>query len=346
MLISATFVACASRTPTARERALERVPAESQFIAVADGPTLATPGFRKVIDATRSGLPNELGCVVDAALTSEAVAFGTDPKVGTTIVIASRAFVGNCPAISNIGPDLYVATIGGGAVADRKKSVMEDSQWARARDYLLHDPIAIAGELPGRRMVAVAQPEPLDGWLAIDAANPTEVDAQINELVARWRNGPNATLASKVRNTRKGAQVLVRIDKLDISDLIALTSDLLRGADNVTDVKAPALTCPPIDANVKSCKDGRQLVVASVRDTLLAMTNVDMVPVVAGGDIVGLRLVGDGKLLLRAGDILLGIDNHRVATKEQLSVLAANPEKHADVAIRRDGVDLVFSLSE
>jgi hypothetical protein len=298
-----------------------------------------------VIDAIRPRFPADLGCVIDAAMTSQAVAIASDPRIGTTIAIVSRAFVGNCPALSNIGPELYVATIGGGALSDRKESVLEDPQWARAREYLLHDPIAIAAELPGRRIVAVAQPDPLDGWMAIDAANPTAVEAQINELVAHWRATSNAQLATKLRNTRKGAQVLVRIDPLDVDDLVALATDLLRSQDAVAETNLPALVCPPLDENIKSCKDG-QLAVGSVQWALLAMTNVDMVPVVAGGDIAGLRLVGDAHLLLHAGDIILGVNNRRLTTKQQLSAFMTDPGKTADVAIRRDGLDLVIRLSE
>ncbi|HSD86615.1 MAG TPA: hypothetical protein VLB44_03845 [Kofleriaceae bacterium] len=299
-----------------------------------------------MIDAVRSRFPAELGCVIDAAMTSQSVAIGSDPRIGTTIVIVSRAFVANCPAMSNVGPDLYVATIGGGLLSDGKKSVLKDPQWARAREYLLHDPIAIAAELPGRRIVAVAQPEPLDGWMAIDAANPTEVEAEINELVARWRRTSNAQLANKLRNTRKGAQVLVRIEKLDVDDLVALTTDLLRSSDAAAETKRPALVCPPLDDNIKACKDGSQLTVGSVQSTLLAMTDIDMAPVVAGGDIVGLRLVADAPRLLRAGDIILGVNNRRLTTKEQLSAVLTDPGKKADVAIRRDGLDLVIRLSE
>ena len=99
----------------------------------------------------RARIPAELGCVVDIGLTSEAVAVAIDPQVGTTIVVVTRAFVGKCPLLSKVGPDEYVATLGGGTVvSDRKAAVLDDPQWARARDYLLHDPIAFAAELPGR----------------------------------------------------------------------------------------------------------------------------------------------------------------------------------------------------
>src|SRR5690348_11619852 len=85
VMIWMTLAACSSRTPTARERALQELPANSQVIASADGPTLATPTFRRVVDATRATVPSDLGCVIDTALTSEAVALAYDGRVGTTI---------------------------------------------------------------------------------------------------------------------------------------------------------------------------------------------------------------------------------------------------------------------
>src|SRR5258706_1849105 len=125
VMVCGTLAACAPRAPTARERALEQLPASAQVIAAADGPMLASPTFRKIIDATRSKLPGDLGCVVDAALTGEAVAVAVDPRVGTTIVVITRAFAGNCDALSKLGGDRYVATIGGGTlVTDRKQSVL------------------------------------------------------------------------------------------------------------------------------------------------------------------------------------------------------------------------------
>src|SRR6185369_10255421 len=100
VVISAALAACASTTPTERERALAKLPSQAQMVAAADGTALAA--FRPVIDAARLFLPRNLDCVVDTALTSEVVAVSVAPGTGATIVILSRAHVARCPALSRI----------------------------------------------------------------------------------------------------------------------------------------------------------------------------------------------------------------------------------------------------
>src|SRR5262245_33469027 len=85
--ISMALAACSGSTPTARERALRQLPSEAQLVAAADGPALATSTFRRVVDVARVHVPAKLGCVIDAALTGEAVAVAVTPSVGTTIVV-------------------------------------------------------------------------------------------------------------------------------------------------------------------------------------------------------------------------------------------------------------------
>jgi hypothetical protein len=110
------LAACSHTTPTERERALERIPAQAQVIAAADGTALASPAFRQVIDVARPHMPTTLACVADAATTGEAIAAGIDPGAGMTIVLVTRAVVAHCPALSRIGKYLYVATIGAGTI--------------------------------------------------------------------------------------------------------------------------------------------------------------------------------------------------------------------------------------
>jgi hypothetical protein len=339
--------ACGSRTPTARERALQELPANAQVIASADGPLLGTPGFRRVIDASRAKIPSDLGCVVDAALTSEAVALAFDSRVGTTIVVVTHAFVGNCSALSNLGGDRYVATIGGGSlVSDRKQSVLGDTQWEWARDYLLTNPIAIAAELPAKRVLAVAQPEPLDGWVAIDAIEPTAIDKELGELGARWRSEGKTQLGTKLKTSRSGAQVIVRLDKPDVDDLITLVDDLVRNASPPRPAAAPAFACPPPSDIVKSCTGGTALVVSSTKQALAAMTRGDLEPAIAGGDVIGVRILHDTQLLVRAGDIVLGLDTRRVGSRAQLDAMIAGAGPNVALAIRRDGVDATVTVSE
>jgi hypothetical protein len=346
-MISAALAACASRTPTARERALQELPADARVIATADGPMLASTSFRRVIEANRAKVPADLGCVIDTALTSEAVAVAIDPRIGTTIVIVTRAFVGNCPALSKLASDRYVATIGGGSlVTDRAKSVLVDPQWQWARDYLVSNPVAIAAELPGQRVLAVAQPDPIDGWVAIDALEPTAVDKQLNELAARWRTEGRTQLGTKLRTSRAGAQVVARLEKPDADDMIALVNELARAADGPPPPAPLPFTCPPPSASIETCTPDHVLVTPSVKDALRQMTDTELEPVVDRGSIAGMRLLHDPPAVLRAGDVILGIDSRRVGSRAQLEQLVASAGKQAALAIRRDGVDVMVRLSE
>lgn len=341
------LAACSSRAPTARERALQELPAEAQVIASADGPTLATPDFRRVIDATRTKAPSDLGCVIDAALASEAIAVAFDARVGTTIIVVTRAFVGNCAALSKIGGDRYVATVGGGSlVTDRKKSVLASPQWEWAREYLVSNPVAIAAELPAKRVLAVAQPDPLDGWVAIDALEPTTIDKELGELGARWRSEGKTQLGTKLKTSRAGAQVVARLDKPDVDDLIALVNDLSSSAPPPRAQAASAFACPPVSDLVKSCSQGTSFVVSSTKQALASMTRTDLTVAIANGDIAGLRVERDAPLILRAGDTILGVDSRRVGSPEQLASLVESAGPKVGLAIRRDGVDTTLILSE
>ncbi|HUS31581.1 MAG TPA: hypothetical protein VMZ53_23910 [Kofleriaceae bacterium] len=308
---------------------------------------MATPSFRKVIEATRSNAPGDLGCVIDTALTSEAIAVAFDARVGTTIVVVTRAFVGNCPALSKLGSDRYVATVGGGSlVTDRKQSVLGSSQWEWAHDYLLTNPLAIAAELPAKRVLAVAQPDPLDGWVAIEALEPTTIEKSLNELAARWRSEGKMQLGTKLKTSRAGAQVVARLDKPDVDDMIALITDLTRNADAPPAQAPPAFACPPPSDLVKSCTQGTAFVVTSTKRALESMTKTELALLIDNGDVAGLRASRDAALVLRAGDVVLGIDSHKVGSPEQLQLLIAKAGPTAALAIRRDGVDTTVTLSE
>lgn len=333
----AAVLACTSRTATPRERALAQIPANALVVAAADGAALSKPAFRRIIDATRARVPSELGCVVDVALTSEAVAVAVDPNVGTTIVVVTRAFVGKCPLLSKVGTDQYVATLGGGSiVTTRKQSVLDDPQWGRARDYLLHDPVAIAAELPGQHILGVAQPDPLDGWFTIDA--PKSVDAIEKSL--------QSLRVEKLAVKRKGTQLIVRLDRPTADDIIMLVTELARRADSSRSGAAPMLTCVTNVALFTSCKNGTQYTTKSVPDALRAVTDGELVQVIGSGDVAGLRVVRDTPLILRAGDIIFGLGARRVTSKEQLADLIRSTGTQATLAFRRDGIDYVVELAE
>jgi hypothetical protein len=346
VVISAVLAACASTTPTERERAVGKLPAAAQVVAAADGTALAP--LRPVIDAARPFIPANLGCVVDAALTSEAVAVAVEPRAGTTIVIVTRAHVARCPALSRIASDTFVATIGAGALADTTAaSPLRDSRWSRARRYLLDDPIAIAIDREGQRLIAVAQPKPLAGWLSIDAVDTKPIEQAMRSWLDRQRTTALGSFAGNVTVEARGSQLLVRTTKPSVEELALLTVDVLRTLD-APSPKVPstpfALACPTGDTIVRC--NGTTAIVRSLATTLSIVSTADSAPVVAGGDVIGIRLLEDADVLLRRGDIILGLDGHRITSPEQLFALARYLSERATLAVRRDGVDVVIDLRE
>lgn len=344
------LTACSSRTPSERERALERIPATAQLILSADGAALGTTAFRRVVDSLTPHVPPSLACVAEAAVTSEALAVGVQLDVGTTIVLVTRATVDRCPALSRLADHVWTATIGGGApVSDRAKSVLAAPMWERARPYLLHEPVAVAAELPALRLVGVAQPEPVDAWLAVDAVDSVGVERAIKSMIDRWRTPPTIELAGKLTLERKGTQVAVQADGLAIEDLLSILTDTLRVVEQPAPAPTPgtAFACPVQPGNgIVSCHDGTQYKVSSVGAMMRELATVASVPVVAGGDIVGIRLTAAPPRLLQQGDVILGVNSHRITEATQLTALAGHLEGKVSIAVRRAGVEAVLELSE
>jgi hypothetical protein len=347
--IVASLAACSSRTVGERERALERIPAQAQLIFAADGTALATPEFRRVVDSLTSHVPPSLACVAEAAITSEAIAVGVALESGAVIVLVTRAVVDRCPALSRIGEHTYVATIGAGVLAsDRAKSIMSDAVWERARPYLVREPIAIAAELPQLRLLAVAQPEPLDAWLAIDAADAVAVERSVQAALGRWRVPATMELAEKLKLTRTGARVSVAASGLTSEDLVTIAGEVVRELEAPEPVQGvdAVFACPPPGNGIVSCHDGVIYKVSSVQSVVRQLAAIDASPVVSGGDIIGIRLLGDPPALLRRDDVILGVDSHRITTARQLTELVPHLGDNVSIAVRRAGVEAVFDLSE
>jgi hypothetical protein len=292
-------------------------------------------------------MPRSLDCVLDAALTSEAVAVAVEPRVGTTIVIVTRAHVARCTALSRIASDTFVATVGAGAVADaRGASPLSDPRWSRAKKYLLEDPIAIAVQREGVRVLAVAQPKPIDAWLAIDAADVSVIELVVRGWIARQHSTALKSFASKLTVESRGSQVLVHGAKLDVDELALVATDLLRALSAPPESTTAAFACPPIGGDIVRCTDGTRLVVRSLAATLRKVVEVEALPVIAGGDVVGIRLTEDAEVLLRRGDIILGLDGHRITSAAQLHELARYVHERTSLAVRRDGADIIIELTE
>jgi hypothetical protein len=281
-----------------------------------------------LVDSLSPHVPASLACVVEATQTSAAIAIGATADVGATIVLVTRATVANCPALSRVDDDLYVATIGGGTLAtERAHSILGDTTWERARPYLLREPLALAAELPTARIIAVAQPEPLDAWLTIDAIDPDAIGKRVQAQLAHWPN----VLAAKLRVSRNGTQIAFGAEGLVAEDLVKITSDLLAAAE------AP----PP--ARVTDLP--QQLETKSVPALLHELGAAKFAPVIEGGEIVGIRLL-DAVAPLRIGDVILGVESHRIVDGAQLRQLAPALGHRVALAVRRDGIEASVELVE
>ncbi len=292
-------------------------------------------------------MPPSLSCVLDAAPTSQSVAVALDPDRGTTIILVTRAVVANCPALSKLSDRVYAATIGAGALAkDRASSMLADARWERARPYLLREPFAFAAETPTLRAVAAAQPEPIDAWLAVDAVDAAATEKAIKAALAQYTAPPTIELAGKLTVSRAGTQVTVHADKLGDDDLVTLAVDLIEHAEQPPVPPATPFVCPPGDVMVVGCHDGTHVRVRSIADLVTELGAVASEPVVAGGDIIGVRLTGDPPHLLRRDDVILGIDANRVTSQAQLADLAHTIGDRAVIAVRREGVEVVLDLTQ
>lgn len=345
ILVVLALAACPRRAPTPRERALEHVPGGAQVVASADATALADPGVRRALDAARTHVGESFGCVIDAALDADAAALAATRTTGAVVALASHVAPRNCPALSRISDDIWIATIGDATPAPaREASVLAVSRWARARDYLVHEPLALAIDIGALHAVAAARPHPLDGWLAIDASSPAATSFEREALAAlhSWRAGSAAAGAGKLELTRTGDQVVVRAHAIGDDELATLARAFAAAIDAPPPPPArPPLACP---TGVTRCVDASHYEVVTVADRLLALA-APSEPVVSAGAIVGLRLTADADFLLRRGDILLGIDGSPVRSPADLQRAAARVHRVATIAFRRDGADFVVHLA-
>jgi hypothetical protein len=241
---------------------------------------------------------------------------------------------------------MFVATIGAGTLADKRAaSPLGDPRWSRARPYLLRDPIAIAVESADRRVLAVAQPKPLAAWMTIDAADIAVVERDLRAWIERQRSTPLATFSADLVVKTRGSQLLVQATKVRGDDLALVAVDVLRAVDSAPLAPPAPFVCPAAGTGIVRCA-GTDVVVANLATTLRKLIAVDTEPVLAGGDIIGIRLSEDAEVLLRRGDVIMGLDGHRITSATQLHELAGFARDRVTLAIRRDGADLVLDLRE
>ncbi len=265
--------------------------------------------------------------MIDAALASDAVAVA-QREAGTTIVIVSRVSPQACPTLARIARDTYVATLGDGTV-ERGLG----PRWSRARPYLETSPIALAADLGSRHVLAAA--ETTAAWVSIDGAEAEPLARRVKAAATRYKG---------LTVTHHGSQVLVRGDHLAADDLAAIAGELLTDLDAPERVPVAPLTCPPIGGVIVSCS-GTKVVVGSLADALAQLAEPAREPVVSGAEVIGLRLAADA-LMLRRGDILLGIDSHQVHSAAELAAVIKGLHGRATVAVRRGTTDILVDLSE
>lgn len=314
VVIAGALVAC-HHPPSPRERVLALLPAEATVVAAADGSALVA--WRKAVEIARPYAPASFACVIDAALSADAAALAHG-ETGTTIVIGSRRPVAACPALARVEADLYVATLGDSTIEHGL-----GPRWNRARDYLATAPIALAADLGKRHVLAAGDAN--SAWLAIDAADPDATQRDLAISIARWQ-----ALGKKLAITRHGSQVLVHATALDPDEVATLARDVLAQLDPAPVHAAP--TFAPVRVH-------------SIPDALAELGNALGDRVIENGTVIGVRLAKPVWSLV-AGDIVLGIDAHRITSAAQLAALAKALPKRLSVAVRRGDADGVIDLAE
>lgn len=284
-------------------------------MAAADGTALVA--WRRAVEIARPYAPAPFSCVIDAALSADAAALAHG-EAGTTIVIVGPPPAAACPALARIATDTYVATLGDSTVDHGL-----GPQWSRARDYLATAPIALAVDLGKRHVLAAA--EQGTAWLAIDAADADAAQRELTAAIARWQS-----LGRRLAVTRNGTQVIVRATALDPDELATLAHDVLAQLDPMPSHAVPAF------APVR---------VPSMPDALAQLGNALGQRVVENGDVIGVRLKAPLWSLV-TGDIVLGIDAHRMTSAAELAALATALPKRLSVAVRRGDTDAVIDLAE
>ncbi|TMQ08976.1 MAG: hypothetical protein E6J90_05940 [Deltaproteobacteria bacterium] len=345
----AVAAACHRQGPTARERVLAGLPADAVAVVAADGRALSHPRLRAVLDAAAVRWPSSLGCVVDAAVASDAVAATLD-RAGNVTVIAALPRPPRCPALSQRAPGLWIATLGAGPAAT---GGLDDPRFARARPYLLASPIA-AAVLGDVHVLAAAQPEPFDAWVAIDVPGDADPVARaIAEQITRLGHEPaTAAIAARVHAARTApGQLVVRMTDPGDGDLAAAARSLLAWADEPGPRAPPAaFACPAsgTGATVIVCSDGTRYRVASLASELSAILDTGRpVPAVASGSVTGLRLgAAVRELGLDAGDVIVAMAGRVVTSRKMLADWIAHSRGETTVTVRRGGTEAVLQFAE
>lgn len=354
LAVAAAVAACHRPAPTPRERVLAGLPGDAVAVAVADGRALSHPRIRGVLDVAAARWPASLGCVVDAAVASDAIGLAVD-RASNITVLAALPRPPRCPALSQRAPGLWIATLGAGPSAGAP-AVLEDPRFVRARPYLETSPVA-AVVLGDVHLLAAAQPDPLDAWVAIDVAPDVPGGADtlaqaVAEQVARLERDPStAPVAGKLRTSRSGpTQLVVRLTGPLDADLAAAARTVLGWVDAGGGPVSPAgaaFTCPAPSPGI-TCTGGTSYQVASLADDLSSIvTTGHPTPIVSNGSVAGLRLDAPVRDLgLEAGDVVIAMAGRLVTSRTMLTDRIAHARVETTITIRRGGTEAVLRFAE
>ncbi|MBA3461443.1 MAG: PDZ domain-containing protein [Deltaproteobacteria bacterium] len=348
VLAIAVLAACQERTAPPRERVLARIPNGVPIVLSADGPALAAPRMRAVVDVLRPRWPARFGCVIDAALAADHVAVGISAERDLTVVIATRAPM-TCPGLSKIGDGMWVATLGAGKPATTT-SVLDDPEHTRARHYLARAPIALSIVLPGVKVLASAGSDPLEGWLSIDTREEASALAEqkVRGVVDRLaRTDVTAPFAQNIEISHAGSQVIARLTGPVDADLAVAVRRALELYRVPAARTAAAFECPPLGPPLVGCAGGTELTVTSLVAALEPLAKAQVTPIIENASVASVRLDRPiASLGLRSGDHLLAVDGRRLTSIAQVTELLARARGTISLTVQRTGATAVLTVTE
>jgi hypothetical protein len=338
--------ACRRGEPTARERLLSKISGDAVTVVVADGPAISHPRIRGALDVVAAHRPASMACVLEAAFAADQVALSID-HAGNLNALVAAASRPSCAALSQREPGLWIATIG--AATAVKTSVLDDPRFARARPYLTTEPIA-AVSFGAFHVLAAAQPDPLDAWVAIDVAGTADaVEQAVAEQVARMQRDPStAAVASKLRTTRAGGgQLVIHLDGPIDGDLAVAARTVIAWIEERARPTAASFSCPTPDPEV-TCSNGTSFRVRSLPEELVKiLTYGRPSSVVTNGVVTGLRLEEPvARFGLVTGDIITAMGGRLVVSRAFFAQWIARAEGTTTVTIRRGTTEKVLEFVE
>jgi hypothetical protein len=349
VLVIAALAACHGRAVPPRQRVLERIPADARVVVAAQGPVLAAPRVRAVVDLLRPRWPQRFGCVIDAALAGDQAALGIARTGDVVVVIATRAAV-TCPALSKVADGLWAATLGAARPAAAGASVLDDPAHARARTYLLEAPLAAEVILPGARVMATAGIDPLEGWLSIDV--PEEASALAEQKVRGVvdklaRTNATAPLADRIAISHDGPQVIARLAGPVDTDLAGAVRAVLAIVETPETRPRAQLVCPPLAPPIVGCAGGTALTATSLAAALAPLAAARVTPIIENERVASLRLDAPVPSLgLRTGDLLLAIDGRHVTSAAQLGEQLSRARGKVAITLMRDAATAALQVTE